>query len=304
MFTSGDGRAPYKPLLLLWAIAHHHRDLSTPLKFSDVERPLSSLLDRYRFKQTQPKPQDPFVYLGSDPQLWRVETATGLDVTQLDQQTKQKVSFLRQQGVTGYLAPAFAQALQDPHVRSRVVNELLYIAFPDSLHQEVLEEIGLDSLATPRVQRDPRFKRNVLLAYENCCAFCGFDGSLRSSPVAIDAAHIKMRSHRGPDDLANGIALCVLHHRLFDRGAIGLNADLRILVSQHMIVRKTSARIPLIDLAGLTMRKPQLGYDPPDIRYVSWHYENVFVEPPRALARRRVRHPSTMSNVEREAVHR
>lgn len=302
MFTVGDKRAPYKPLLLLWVIARHAARSPTRISFSEAEEPLQQLLDRHRFKESRPKPHNPFVYLGSDSRLWRVETASGLDVTEMDQTRKESVSFLRSHRVTGYLAPGFARALEDPQVPSQVINELLDIGFPESLHQEVLEEVGLDSLvAAVPVRRDPQFKRTVLLAYENRCAFCGFDGSLRSSPVAIDAAHVKMRSHRGPDNITNGIGLCVLHHRLFDRGAIGLNGDLRILVSQHMIVRKRRAQIPLIDLVGLPMRRPQPGYDPPDIRYVGWHYENIFVEPPRALVGQPVRHPSSSSRIGQDA---
>ena len=305
VFKDGDGRAPYKPLLLLWAIARHLDGQPTRISFSEAEGPLGGFLDAYRFKETRPKPQDPFVYLGSDSRIWRVETAAGLDVTRMDQRTKQRVSFLRGAGVSGYLAPPFAQALEDPHVYSRVVNELLDIAFPESLHQEVLEEVGLHHLvAVVPARRDPRFKRAVLRAYESRCAFCGFDGTLRSRPVAVEAAHVKMRSHRGPDDLANGIALCVLHHRLFDRGAMGLNGDLRILISEDMIVRDRRAGVSLIDLVGLPMRRPLHGYDPPAVRYVNWHYQNIFVEPPRSRARRRVRHPSTSSPIDQEPLRR
>ena len=305
VFKDGDGRAPYKPLLLLWAIARHIEGQPARVSFSEAEGPLGGLLDRYRFKATRPKPQDPFVYLGSDRRIWRVETAAGLDVTQMDQTTKQRISFLRSAGVSGYLAPSFARALEDPQVRSRVVNELLDIAFPESLHQEVLEEVGLDHrVVVVPAHRDPRFKRTVLRAYENRCAFCGFDGILRSRPVAVEAAHVKMRSHRGPDDLANGIALCVLHHRLFDRGAMGLNGDLRILISEEMIVRDRRAGVSLINLVGLPMIRPLHGYDPPAVRYVNWHYKNIFVEPPRSLAGRRTRHPSTSSPIDQESPHR
>jgi putative restriction endonuclease len=35
----------------------------------------------------------------------------------------------------------------------------------------------------------------------------------------------------GPDDLDNGLALCVLHHKLFDLGVLGLSLNLLVLVS-------------------------------------------------------------------------
>ena len=38
-----------------------------------------------------------------------------------------------------------------------------------------------------------------------------------------EAAHIQWHSHGGPDQVANGLALCTFHHGAFDRGAIGLD---------------------------------------------------------------------------------
>lgn len=291
-YGTADRRAPYKPLLLLWVIGRKANGQPTRISFSEAEEPLRALLDKHRFAKSDPKPQDPFVYLGSDRELWRVETASGDDVTTMRQDTKSKVSFLRGQGVTGRFAPVFDKALEDTELRSQIVNELL-TAFPETLHREVLEEVGLaHAVALVPPKRDPAFRGTVLLAYENTCAFCGFDGSLRGVAVAIDAAHVKMRSFNGPDDPDNGIALCVLHHRLFDRGAMGLDEDLRMLVSQHMIVREGRTQMPVTSLVGRPMRRPQAAYHPPDINYVNWHYENVFVSPPRTTAPPGSRHPS------------
>lgn len=291
-YGTGDRRAPYKPLLLLWMIGLKANGQPSRISFRDAAQPLRALLDKHRFAKSDPKPQDPFVYLGSDRELWRVETASGDDVTTMRQETKLRVSFLREQGVTGRFAPPFEDALESTKLRSQVVNELLK-AFPETLHREVLDEVGLAHLVVPvPPKRDPGFRGAVLLAYENSCAFCGFDGILGGTTVAIDAAHVKMRSFDGPDDPDNGIALCVLHHRLFDRGAMGLDEDLRILVSQHMIVRDARTQMPVLSLVGRRMRKPQAAYHPPHTNYVNWHYENIFVEPPRTTTPLGSRHPS------------
>ena len=223
----------------------------------------------------------PFVYLGTNRDLWRVETADGSDIAAMPQHKRESRPFLVGEA-TGELAPDFVVALENPRVRSEVVNTLLDMEFPESLHAELLEEVDLGHLVAPiPSRRDPQFKRIVLLAYEHRCAFCGFDGSLRNSPVAIDAAHVQMRSHRGPDHITNGVALCTFHHRLFDRGALGLDTDRRILVSQHMIVRAREANSAMMRLVGMPMLKPQHGYEPPAIPYVNWHYWNLFVRPAR-----------------------
>ena len=99
----------------------------------------------------------------------------------------------------------------------------------------------------------------------------------------IDAA--QMRSHRGPDRIANGLALCALHHRLFDRGALGVDEDLRILVSQHVTLREPEAPVPVMGLVGEPMRPPQPGYDAPATSFMRWHYRNLFVGPQRHPAR-------------------
>ena len=287
-FSAGDRRAPYKPLLLLWLIGRHAAKLPTRISFQDAEEDLKQLMDKYRMGNIV-RVQYPFVYLGTDRDLWKVEDTNGDDVTAMPKDVKLSTRFLRREA-TGYLAPDFELALQSPQVRSRVVNTLLEMEFPETLHADILEEVNLGHLVTTvAAPRDPDFRRTVLLAYENQCSFCGFDGSLKGQPLAIDAAHVKMRSYHGPDDIANGMALCVFHHRLFDRGALGLDQDHRILVSQHMILRSGNTQLPVMDLIGATMRMPQAGYDPPAISYINWHYYNLFVWPHRSLARLRRR---------------
>jgi hypothetical protein len=46
----------------------------------------------------------------------------------------------------------------------------------------------------------------------------------------------------GPDELNNGIARCSLHHKLFDRGALDLDEEYRILVSGVFSARTDAAQ--------------------------------------------------------------
>ena len=253
------------------------------MSFSEAELDLKLLMQRYRLGRSV-RVGFPFVYLGTSRELWRVQDSNGDDVAKMPQSTKESPVFLRKE-VVGALAPDFERALQDPQVRSVVVNALLHMEFPETLHAEILDDVGLGHLVVPAPsKRDPNFKSTVLLAYENRCSFCGYSGSLRGTPVGIDAAHVQMRSHRGPDRIDNGLALCVLHHRLFDRGALGLDEDLRILVSQHMILREEESPVPVKELVGAPIRRPQPGYDTPAVSHVRWHYRNLFVGPQRQPA--------------------
>ena len=278
-----DARAPYKPLLLLWLIGRLAEGQSAEVPFKDAELDLKLLMHRYRLGRNV-RVAYPFVYLGQNQELWRVKDSKGRDVTKLPQATKESPVFLREQAV-GALTPNFELALQDSQVRSAVVNALLHMEFPETLHEEILDDVGLGHLVVPAPsRRDPNFKTTVLLAYENCCSFCGFSGSLRGALVGVEAAHVKMRSHSGPDRIDNGLALCALHHRLFDRGALGLDEDLRILVSQHMMLREDESPVPIKSLVGAAVRPPQPGYETPAAAFVRWHYRNLFVSPERRFA--------------------
>lgn len=49
--------------------------------------------------------------------------------------------------------------------------------------------------------------------------------------VALEAAHIKWKQQGGPCEIPNGTALCAIHHKAFDKGSIGTDENMRVLVS-------------------------------------------------------------------------
>jgi putative restriction endonuclease len=106
------------------------------------------------------------------------------------------------------------------------------------------------------------------------CAFCGFDGQLGSAAVGIEAAHIRWFNFDGPDELNNGIAPCSLHHKLFDRGALGLTHDLHIQVSP-LYTARTEAGRHIYDLLDQPLR-PRPGTPTPSLEHVHWHQSQVF----------------------------
>jgi putative restriction endonuclease len=59
--------------------------------------------------------------------------------------------------------------------------------------------------------RDPRFKKAVLEAYAHTCCVCGRQLGI------VQAAHIIPHSvESSPNQVTNGLALCIEHHRLYD----------------------------------------------------------------------------------------
>ena len=51
---------------------------------------------------------------------------------------------------------------------------------------------------------------------------CGYDVRLGNRELGLEVRHIKWHQAGGPDTEVNGLALCVLHHKLFDCGAYGM----------------------------------------------------------------------------------
>ena len=122
---------------------------------------------------------------------------------------------------------------------------------------------------TPQRQRSRRWVLEILKAWDECCAFCGYDGRLGSTPVGLEAAHVRWFNLGGPDDLDNGLALCSLHHKLFDRGALGLSPDLTVVVSPGFTAR-TEASKRVYDLHGRELQ-PRPGAATPAEHHRAWH---------------------------------
>jgi putative restriction endonuclease len=99
--------------------------------------------------------------------------------------------------------------------------------------------------------------------------------------VGLDAAHVRWRAFEGPDDVANGLCLCAIHHKLFDKGVLGLTPDRTIAVSRKFVGRSPAAERMVLALAGTPVRDPQTGLDPVDTSHIEWHSRQVFRAPAR-----------------------
>lgn len=75
--------------------------------------------------------------------------------------------------------------------------------------------------------------------------------------VALEAAHIKWKQHGGPCEIPNGLALCAIHHKAFDKGSIGLDENMRVLVSDAVNGGGIVERL-FWDFDGKTITLPQV----------------------------------------------
>ena len=129
--------------------------------------------------------------------------------------------------------------------------------------------------ATTR-RRDPRFREAVFVAYGYACAMCGYDGRLGRDPVGLEAAHVRWWAFAGPDEVRNALALCELHHKLFDRGALGLGPDHTIRVSPAFSAGSEATRRLIGGLEGQPVRSPHLPDHALAREFITWHSAQVF----------------------------
>ncbi|MFG2465028.1 phosphorothioated DNA-binding restriction endonuclease [Streptomyces canus] len=283
-WTRSGTRAPHKPLLLLYALGRFQEDADSELRYSAVEDDLQQLLTEYG-PPNKTTPAYPFHHLVSDG-VWEVRTDHGPG------SPGSGLRELRESGATGRLAPELRVALRrEPQLLPRIARSLLDLHFPPSLHSELSEAVGLDlepaetnRLSAARRQRDRRMRELVLTAYEYQCAFCGYDGRIGTVPVGLEAAHVRWWAFDGPDDVENGLCLCALHHKLFDKGVLGVDDKHRILVSQRFVGHSPASREHVIALAGRPLVGPQPGARPVAADHRSWHTSQVFHGDPRPAA--------------------
>jgi putative restriction endonuclease len=280
----GGERAPHKPLLLLYALGRLQQTGLPSVPFADAEGDLRRLLEEFGPPRST-SPAYPFHHLVSDG-LWEVRTPGGPGSPGTN------LRDLRA-GAVGELTPDFARDMErDPRGFAEVVRAILNTNFPATLQGDILDAVGLslegiDTPAEPTKQkrrRDPSFREMVLTAYEYQCAICGYDGQLFREAVGIEAAHIRWWAADGPDEVSNAMALCSLHHKLFDRGAIGLTENRTTVVSSHFIGRSNASNSSVLALVDQPLVAPQVGQPMPHPNQIAWHRSEVFRDPARVAA--------------------
>ena len=272
---SGDERAPHKPLLALYAIGKLLRGEDRLISYTDdIEENLENLLREFGPRRDRYNPQFPFWRLQNDG-IWEVSDANRIRQTSSGDAY---ITDLRNYNVSGGFNETVFEHLQnDSELTFEIVRILLNTHFTASLHEDILQVVGIEF---PLQGFDTRiwpsnFRINVIRAYEYKCAVCGFDVKLGTMPLALEAAHIKWKSHGGPNKEVNGLALCILHHKLFDLGAFTLSKHLEILVSDDAHGTK-GFKEWLMDFHGQKINFPQRQSYYPELEFIGWHVKEVF----------------------------
>ena len=265
--------------------------------FAEVYREVRSLLERFGPPRMVVHPEFPFQYLETDG-IWEVRAsgpvARGRGGHML-------MSSLRRTNAHGGFPEDVFEALRSNRGLAIEIADMLVDAhFPGTRYASLLQAVGIEAgcetevarmdalgsgteagrLDVPRYAyvrrrvRYARFSREVLAAYGHRCAVCAFAVRLADDPVALEGAHIRWHCAEGPDEVRNGLALCALHHSLFDAGAFTLDVERRIDIATRIGGRGFEK-----SLERYARREAMLpaGVDEqPAERFLAWHRREVF----------------------------
>jgi putative restriction endonuclease len=281
VWAKGSRRAPHKPLLILLALGRWANGNRDPIPFAEVEEPLQNLLTEFGPPRAS-SPEEPFWRLRRDG-VWELGGTERLPAPSAA--APPGVTMLRA-GVNGQFAPHVRDALTaDPGLVAKIARSILDAHFSESLHSDILGAVGLDLASTHEVapveqpaqrRRDPSFRERVCMAYGDRCAVCGVGMRFARTNIVIgiEAAHLMWFEAGGPDEVSNGLALCVLHHKAFDRGAFTLEHEGKILVSSELCGE--GSHEAMIRQHNQDVARPAVAEDRPSKKYLEWHREEVF----------------------------
>jgi putative restriction endonuclease len=123
--------------------------------------------------------------------------------------------------------------------------------------------------------RSTAFRRVIVDAYRHTCAVCRIRVMTPEGLTSVEAAHIVPWRHSHNDDPRNGMALCGLHHWVFDHGLIGVTSEYTIRVSPILLSQDQYVE-PLIALEGREIHRPVDRMLWPARAALRWHMDNTF----------------------------
>jgi len=285
VWQNGDRRAVHKPLLVLLALSRVNEVAAQSIYWNDAEPLLKRLLEEFGPDGSSNTRHYPFWHLQTDG-LWRLDGPP--EILNRPAGATPTLTELRNHHVRGGFTEAIYTTLKsDPELIGIVAQRIVDAHFPDSIRGDVLDAVGLvqlESMGTPKDpqrRRDPAFRAKVLLAYQYRCAVCGHDLRMGQQSIGLEAAHIKWFQANGPDEVPNGIAMCSLHHKVFDLGAFKILPETyQMVFSQHLNGSEgTSQRMLACHESAMIL--PQAKEYMPHPNHLDWHSRQVFKNPAR-----------------------
>lgn len=167
-------------------------------------------------------------------------------------------------------------AFESEAAMTRLVSAEPAFAASGNVEAEEIESITTVTEAerVVRVRLVQRFFRQaVLTSYGYRCAVCETTVAdlLNASHIIPWSSNVSRRA-----DPTNGIAMCVLHDRAFDRGIITVADDLTVLLARRAVVESPTELydVGILRIAGKPLVLPDRFR--PDAAALAYHRQNVF----------------------------
>ncbi|MDX8289333.1 HNH endonuclease [Metabacillus indicus] len=270
IWKKGDQRAPHKPLLILLALGQVQNENKRFISYEFTRGKLTELLREFGPIRKSYHPEEPFVRLKRDG-IWILDK-------EVNEKSPSNRQLLNDDVAGGFNQDIYELLNENPGLVQELTHILLDQHFPETIHEDILDAVGLDFTSFTKKKRDPKFREKILRAYGYSCAVCGFNVRLAHALVCVEAAHIKWHQAGGPDNEENGIALCSLHHKLFDRGVFTLTHERKLIVSQDAHGTHGFNEW-LMNFQGKNIREPIQSYYYPNQSFINWHVKEVFRGP-------------------------
>ena len=272
-WSRSDQRAPNKPLMMAYALAQYIQGHGQMFSFEDeVERDLHALLKRFGPTRKTYHPEYPFWRLINDG-IWRLDNAE--ECLPRKSNTDPPKSELVKYGVTGgFNNEIYALLKQNTKLAMELLESILAESFPESIISEITAQLGLEFTFRQVQKRDPNFRREVLRAYNYQCAVCGYDLRMDEISVGLEAAHIQWKQFHGPCTVNNGLALCSIHHKAFDRGIWGLDSNFNVLLTEGLNGGECVDNL-FFNYENKKINLPRREIDIPKNDFIIWHKREV-----------------------------
>jgi putative restriction endonuclease len=267
-WKNGTKRAPHKPLLLLFALGRWKKG-QKEFPWLEVKEEVKDLIAQFGGSAGL-NPHYPFVRLRNDG-IWQLSDLSP------DFKGDLKVSDLNLLNNRGSFSVDFEKKISNKNTFEQLIESLLDDHFSETMHDDIRLATGLNDAGETlykRKQRDPYFRQSVLDAYQHKCAICGYNLRYRNTLIGVEAAHIQWHNSQGPDAVNNGLALCSIHHKLLDYGAIGFNDNLELLIATG--VNGQDLDFWLHRHQGKAIDLPSNGVSEPRPEYLKWQLSEVF----------------------------
>ena len=170
VWSAGGQRAPYKPLLALWAIGRCLRGEPRLASYRDADKALRTLLKDFGPHRAKVRTEHPFWRLRNDG-VWEVEHEDSVAVTSSGDAHRK--SLLENDIHAGFSESVYTAFTADENLGRQTALGLVDAHFPPSLHAEILDAVGIESayVTSRRRPRDRDFPDKVLTAYATGAPF-------------------------------------------------------------------------------------------------------------------------------------